>query len=448
MSSASNPRPQWDDIQGLILSAYTHLKLATYLLFRIADVAQAKRWLEDLLDNDLVTSALKHKHRDHPSSVNVALSARGISLLAGEERRLDTSLPFFEGIAGNEHRLRMLGDTGKSSPEHWCWGGPHAVDVLLMVFADTEPQFHMALNRVRPSSLAMTLVKEVIARPLQENKREHFGFVDGISQPILVGTTDGERYPESVHLTALGEVVLGYPDGSGELSQGPSLSGCPYFGRNGSYLVARQLHQNVGAFWSFMEGATCMGNVPSPAAEALASKVIGRRMDGTPLVPYSSSRDNEFGFGEDPYGYGCPAGAHIRRGNPRDMFPNQPSTPIEANRHRILRRGRSYGSTVHAEDRMRADDTKPRGLMFIALNSDLEQQFEFIQQNWVNNLAFAGLQHERDPLIGDRSEHVRFTIAGAPAPMQVADLPQFVRTVGGEYFFLPGLNALRFLVDA
>ena len=81
--------------------------------------------------------------------------------------------------------------------------------------------------------------------------------------------------------------------------------------------------------------------------------------------------------------------------------------------------------------------------MFVALNADFEQQFEFIQRNWIKGTAFGGLFTENDPILGDGG-HV-FTIPERPVRRSINDIPRFVTTRGGGYFFLPGINALKFL---
>src|SRR5581483_11635445 len=99
---------------------------------------------------------------------------------------------------------------------------------------------------------AISEVARLVTTPRQVMEgREHFGFMDGLSQPILEGTHDAEDLPDSIHLTALGEVLLGYPNGAGLIPRVPSLPGSPSFGRNGSYLVMRELDQDVGTFKTF-----------------------------------------------------------------------------------------------------------------------------------------------------------------------------------------------------
>jgi deferrochelatase/peroxidase EfeB len=95
------------------------------------------------------------------------------------------------------------------------------------------------------------------------------------------------------------------------------------------------------------------------------------------------------------------------------------------------------------------EENAERGLLFLCMNSDFERQFEFIHQNWINDPGFGGLAHERDPLVGahdlDQSGCPVFTIPGLPAPTRVRDLRRFVTVWGGEYFFLPGIRAIRYL---
>jgi deferrochelatase/peroxidase EfeB len=124
--------------------------------------------------------------------------------------------------------------------------------------------------------------------------------------------------------------------------------------------------------------------------------------------------------------------------------------------HRLLRRGREYGAGVtpaQALAGMGAGDD--RGLHFICLNANLQRQFEFVQSAWLMSSKFDGMRDESDPLLGNRLE----VIAGMPtdcfsAPQpdgpgeRLTGLPQFVTVLGGAYFFLPGIRALRFLTSA
>jgi deferrochelatase/peroxidase EfeB len=81
------------------------------------------------------------------------------------------------------------------------------------------------------------------------------------------------------------------------------------------------------------------------------------------------------------------------------------------------------------------------GLLFMCLNTDLERQFEFVQQTWLLNPSFAALFDERDPLLGPAGP---FTIPTDPLRLR-PPIDTFIRFIGGEYFFLPSLPALTYL---
>ena len=147
---------------------------------------------------------------------------------------------------------------------------------------------------------------------------------------------------------------------------------------------------------------------------------------------------NDFRYAaDDPLGKQCPLGAHIRRANPRDTGGRR-----EARRHRILRRGISYGGPLLKEGVQ--DDGEKRGLLFVAANSRIDLQFEVIQGHWINGGEFLGQSGlGRCPLTANHSGATSdsFLKAGASAP--ITGLPRFVTTRGGDYFFAPGIEALR-----
>ena len=213
----------------------------------------------------------------------------------------------------------------------------------------------------------------------------------------------------------------------------------------------RELRQDVAAFWRSMDAAAASLGDPRCDAEWLAARVIGRERDGDvltcggalPATP--DGPDNAFGFiSGDRHGFGCPVGSHIRRANPRDSLARDARSGNDllqaANNHRILRRGRKYGDTI--ADR-RTDDGKERGLLFMCLNTDIERQFEFIQQTWLLNTDFGTLFGEMDPLLGPKGP---MTIPIEPLRRRVT-VETFVRFAGGEYFFLPSMSALKYLAS-
>ena len=315
--------------------------------------------------------------------------------------------------------------------------------------------------------------------------REHFGFADGLSQPApfdkngavqLNGVAVKE--PDPVQGVPLGEFIIGYENGHQEVAPGPVVAGSldgeddprpdkadlpahpdalGFFdiGLHGSYLVVRELHQDVAAFWNSMEKAAQIIRERDPEAtyvtgEWLAERVVGRTRDGHvlrpdgPLKPGPGDRpDNGFLFYDaDHTGLGCPLGSHVRRANPRDSLAQKPEMKQTllnaANNHRILRRGRKYGPNLPDPSK---DDGQDRGLLFMCLNTDIARQFEFVQQTWLLNKDFATLFEEVDPLVGSDGW---MTIPEDPLRRRL-QVQTFVQMVGGEYFFLPSLPALRYL---
>jgi len=239
--------------------------------------------------------------------------------------------------------------------------------------------------------------------------------------------------------------------------------------------VVRQLSQDVGAFWKFLvqkAGPPGPNQPADRAAVELASKMVGRWPSGAPLA-VSPTTDNalymdedEYAYRKDPLGLTTPIGSHTRRSNPRDSLEPGPggeerltaAESLEVTKlHRIIRRGRPYGRPVadsmKPADILRALDSdnypiEDRGLLFLGFNANIARQFEFIQQTWINNPKFGGLYEDTDPLMGHRwpTEMARpadaFTQQAEPVRRRITGLPDFVKVLGGGYFFMPGIRAV------
>lgn len=476
------------DIQGLLRSGYGSLTEASLLLLRIVDRSAASAWLAEA---PITTAA----ERDASTVLQVAISANGMRALGVAESVVaGFSAEFLSGMAGDEGRSRRLGDIAANAPSSWSWGSQQAPDVLAMLYAKPSG---LAAWRDRLATEAFRKGFDILQDlPTSDMKgREPFGFVDGVSQPAI--DWQARRVPslDYGNLISVGEFLLGYENEYGLYNDRPLLdfnvpgaSALPEaeddtsrrdLGRNGSYLVMRELRQDARAFWQFM-AAQATGNV---TATRLAETMVGRRMTGQPLVSKTRQisgidvadvAQNGFTFDDDKEGLQCPFGAHIRRANPRtgDMpggqqgliarlsrmlglfHPNLQEDLIAASRfHRIIRRGREFGTMLPPDQAMNPDAPDPAsGLHFICLNANIARQFEFVQNAWLMSAKFAGLGEESDPLLGNREPHPLGTSAngfGMPLPngvtRRVRDLPQFVTVAGGGYFFLPGLRALRFM---
>ena len=449
-----------EDIQGLVASGYNHLPHACFLLLEIADATAARGWLAQL-GGELTTAA----GRVEGDAVNVALTPSGLQKLGVPPSALaGFSREFQDGIT-EPSRARVLGDSGDSAPDRWAWGAPdaEAVDVLLLLYASTPSRLTNVVER--RADLHGSGLRELHRLDARRDDREHFGFRDGISQPVV----DGVRAGTAAGTIATGEFVLGYPNEYGQFTDRPLLdhsedperllppdpegSGRSDLGRNGTYLVLRQLAQDVSAFWTHLQRIAERSGNGYGDVTALAARMVGRWPDGAPLVLAPDHDDpalsgaNDFAYhATDQLGLRCPIGAHLRRAHPRDSLDPNPgsSTSVAIDRrHRLLRRGRIYGPRLDRDAALAGGDGRERGLHFMCVCASVSRQFEFIQHTWVNNPKFDGLYEDADPLIGPAGR--AFTIQARPARRRLIDLPAFVRVRGGGYFFLPGIRALHWL---
>lgn len=494
--------PHDGNTQGIIVSGFTAAAASRALFLTFdwrPDAKGGGSWLGDLMAVAPITDA----DGEDSSSAAIAFTWLGLWAMGLDDKALDSfDRPFKEGMF-QEDRLRRLGDR---RGEAWCptviaegpkWSGntlsapqiatPTTVHALLLLYDQDDARLAAWCADVKA---ALAPHKVSIARELDLRldrghanglSREHFGFADGISQPLpyepgVVKLRNGEDAPsdDSIHRVPLGEILMGHANSHSEIARGPVVPDSPAgrtaglnpdahasgfldLGIDGSYMVVRELKQDVAKFWESMDKAAVGLNAATDRngsqfdADWVANRVVGRDRDGHLLspggpLPVASIKppDNEFlFFDRDRHGDGCPLGSHIRRGNPRDGLAPEAKDKATllraANSHRVLRRGRKFGPDI--ADR-RKDDGVDRGLLFICFNTDIARQFEFIQQTWVLNQNFASLYDEVDPLIGPSGT---FTIPDSPL-RRIVPIETFVHFCGGEYFFLPSLSALKYLV--
>jgi Dyp-type peroxidase family len=486
----------YGDIQGVVRFGYRALSEACFLLLKIRSSPDARKWLTTAP----ITTAVELS-RPPQTALQVAFTHDGLQALGvAEDVLAGFSTEFLSGIAGQESRSRRLGDVGANSPQSWQWGGPAKVPHLLIMLYAQPGKLEAWKQAIRGPQWDAAF--EVLDCLPTSNLfgAEPFGFTDGISQPEPdweLRRTPPKDQLEYGNLLALGEFLLGYVNEYGKYTDRPLLdpgapatSALPFaedapdmrdLGRNGSYLVFRQLQQDVRGFWQFIEKQTA----PNPQArQTLAEAMVGRKMNGDPLLPTDThpiagidpkvAAQNQFTYDSDRDGIRCPLGAHIRRANPRNADlpsgstgliarllhtlgfgnPKYRDDVIAATRfHRLLRRGREYGPGLTPEQAIAdAPDSGEHGIYFICVAANILRQFEFVQNAWVMGTKFDALTEESDPLLGNRE-----AVLGCPFTntfsmpretglrTRIMDLPQFVTVRGGAYFFLPGLSALRYL---
>jgi Dyp-type peroxidase family len=440
-----HPLVRIEEIQRVVLLGNGH-PAARFLFLAVEDAAGGRRLLGELAEK--VTTGRQWREK-LGSTLTVAVSWPGLVALEVPAATLaGFPAPFREGMQG-----RLPAQSHPASAP--------ADPVHLLLWVTGEPGIAEARTAELTARAEALGVHQVCCEPGEllpgDARREHFGYADGLSQPSVEGVPDAwddprrrlphGRYARTRHVRSrysrtvrTGEFVLGYPDEEGVLPPQPEPA---VLARNGSYLVFRKLQQDVAGFRALLRSH----GEHAADQEWLAAKMMGRWRDGTPLA-LSATRPhparvaelagrNDFGYADDPDGYGCPLGAHIRRTNPRDGLPLSAPT---INRHRMIRRGIPYGKQLPAA--AVSDDGLDRGLLFVCFVADIARQFEFVQRQWVEDGNALGAGAGPDPVIaGGRGP---FMIPGSP-PTLVPTVADLVRPLWGEYFFAPGIRGLHWL---
>jgi Dyp-type peroxidase family len=456
-SVAAVRKDDFGDVQGNILKGY-QLPYGGFLLVSISNAARGRLWLREVLHRQAVTSAAAQDHRPRQAH-NLAFTYAGLRILGVPERLLKSFPEDFR--QGMQLRAWRLGDDNEvNKPTKWEKGltdadGGH---VMLMLRAE-DPALRDTLAR-KARWLAwrhrLAVVYEEKSDPVAGNpgdaqkcgpgEREPFGFADGCSQPAILGTRASED--NEYQRVRAGEILLGYLDEDG------MIPGEARFFRNGSFMVFRKLEQRVDAFEQVLKH-NAERNAGELSEEDVAAKIVGRRRDGQPLVLERKGDDvrdprtlNDFGYGspadgphssgyardrrDDPYGFRCPLGAHIRRAFPRDALAGGSA---RTRRHRILRRGMPYERPASGKRREREC-----GLLFICFNASIARQFETVQ-GWCLDGSLFDVPGEPDFLLGP--SRATMTIQREGEPYRLTRTEPLVITRGGGYFFYPGVTALE-----
>jgi Dyp-type peroxidase family len=518
------------DIQGNIVKAYGRYGFpkGRYVFFSVCERLAARQFVQALVPYVTTSSPWRERGAHSGSPVpevttNIAFSYHGLRELGVPRASLQTFPDEF--AMGMKARRDILGDDGVSAPERWdpIWQSPDPVDIFVAIHGQDEAclarRYEEILTLLQHSRGGVKLLighrgeggrddlpyqaASAIYIDGAPSPKEHFGYTDGISDPFFKGTGAHESNlvggGKVTHLSPetrlgwealeTGEFLLGYKDEALELPEAPSPK---LLSHNGTFMVYRKLHENVGSFDAYLDhvGAEYPGG-----REALAAKFAGRWRNGAPLARFpreqdanefaekwqaaklaiAQSKDKEerernkarfaelnaqfvaFDYADDLDGGRCPLGAHTRRANPRSALEFGKLLAFEtpgglSNRRRLIRRGLPYGDTSK-----KRDDKGEQGIIFMALNASLRRQFEFVQQQWMNYGNDFRLANDKDPMVGNQGSDERGHGTGQMViqtatddpqpPFFCSKLPRFVETRGGEYFFIPSLTALRMIAE-
>ena len=504
-----------EQIQGNIIGGFNK-DFETFLFFKFKDPEKGRKWVGQIISevatseeviafNNLFKSIKQRSRREgivKATWTNIAFSHSGLETLEAPE--VDSFPEDFK--SGLAERAKQIGDEGNSAPEKWVGSlGSKDVHALLIVASDSLVDLSNLVDKYinDPSfSAAATLLFRQEGRTrIDDPGHEHFGFKDGVSQPGIRGITPPDPKEENKgtggeDLLYPGEFVLGFPkqipcpgrDEKGEpvnpnRDPGDISKSGPEWTKNGSYLVFRRLSQNVQAF---RNNVNELAQATGLDSAVLGAKLVGRYESGAPLEQtdiqvdptkgdpsindsglLDDERINRFEYGEDPQGEFVPRAAHVRKAYPRDQVGGKGSaSESETQTHRLLRRGIPFGNSLGAPEHGGAHEEFPhdRGLLFLAYQRSIVEQFEFVQSAWVNDSNFPCNSAKQDPLNNDKDDICKLDnppdgqdpiIAqshegsfrlppnkGSSCPVHNLNVQHFVTTTGGEYFFQPSINAL------
>jgi Dyp-type peroxidase family len=447
-------------LQPNILRAHTR-EFLTVLFVRFSDAATARAALKGIAKT-LMKSALKHLQEIEAfhvsktpgsSYVGVGFTAKGYVLLGVPASKQPSDPSFQLGM-----KKAALGDTNPSS---WDAAFKQDVHAVILVGDQLKAPRDVMLSKVMallaPASKFHVSVQEGHGL---HNKNgdgiEHFGYVDGRSQPLfLTEDIDAERLRQDGATNwdpafEPGRAIVPDPTGADPKSQ------------FGSYFIFRKLEQDVRKFKTEEEKLAKRLGLTGEAVERAGAMIVGRFEDGTPLAMQKEAGShapvqNDFNYNSDGEGGKCPFFAHIRKVNPRSSGGFEP--PNAERLHIMARRGQTYG--VRTDDpndgKTTNKPTKDVGLLFMAFNADIVQQFEFAQKSWANFAGFPKVPVGRlapglDMVIGqgtrpkiDGPQQWGADFADPKQHKVVAPLPQAVTMKGGEYFFMPSIPTLAAL---
>jgi Dyp-type peroxidase family len=473
INADAGERTMLENLQGNILKGHGRNRTAhIFLRIKRSRSNQARAFFKTYAAQKVMSAAAQLQaaaiRRKNPNTrsalvhrpfVTIVLSKAGYVAL-GIQPAATPSDPAFN--AGLKSRGSLLDDPPKSKWHPGYRGDLHAM-ILIGGAADSADSETSALVETEIAALmaavpaaAITIVGMERGRAYEDKHHhgvEHFGYVDGRSQPLLleadVKREHDEIEPGPRHWNPafpLAQVLV----------KDPAVAEPNAFG---SYFVFRKLEQNVKAFHAAEEAlqkklemlAASVGKTfPEDLAGAM---IVGRFEDGTPVVLQSTPGliapvKNNFGFGGDANGLKCPFHSHIRKTNPRGDTVALGNSPASERAHIMARRGITYGKRRQKEGEFLDQPSGKVGLLFMAYQANIGNQFEFTQASWANDPGFVKSGTGVDPIIGQGGTMPQKHSAGwndAAAPKAESLFANFVSMKGGEYFFAPSLAFFKAL---
>jgi len=414
-----------------------------------------------LKDRDAIDD---HKKKKLPGwitlvGVNISFSHQGFVKLGIDDSSVAPSTDPF--IVGQEADSINLGDpraAGETTPD-WAPAFLQSLHGVILISGDshgTTDKKKAEIDLIFGPSIKEVTTLRGDVRPGAEDGHEHFGFLDGISNPFVIGF-DKVINPGPAPVQP-GVMITGQ---TGD----PNLAIREKWSTDGSFLTFRYLFQEVPEFDSFLKTNALSkdGNekelTPEEGSALLGARMVGRWMSGAPvdITPFvddpalgtDATKNNDFAYvGEITSSFRCPFAMHIRKTNPRNDLEVPPAgvTPTDLTLHRIMRRGIAFGPEVTEAEKKSGKTMHGRGLLFAAYSTSINAGFKLLQHTWANNAGFQPFSQSTsppglDPIIG---QGTRSTIGLDPLlPLKSFSLGNFVIPKGGEYFFAPGISGIK-----
>ncbi|KAJ5471258.1 hypothetical protein N7530_008615 [Penicillium desertorum] len=440
-------------------------KAEKFVFFRITNVQEFKKGLPTMADF-ITTAHTALKNRNdiykkkaegtlqgiiHLVSINIAFSANGLATLGAEKFNDD----IFNGGQFKDMTAPSEGETDKDHQgldlqQDWAnefkpsSGG---VDGVLTVAGDSLPSINKMIRKTfdwvfnvgnDKQSVEVVYTKD---GQVFDNHIEHFGWVDGISQPIIKGLDDPSKIKDNRGMTPIdpGVIFVGH---EGDESKHPKWA------KDGSFMVFRIYEQLVPEFYHW-----CARNCSIAAEETRKAIEEGKDVQwsdkaydqmGAPmeLHPLSDPNwtKNKRQFEEsalktlnntDSFNYKptdqtkCPYASHMRKTGPRDDYPGY-------TKHVMMRRGIPYGPLCSDDERAGGSIQHERGLLFVSYQSSIENGFVTQQKRWANasdgptDMAkhCGGASQGIDPIIGQVHPSRNGKSTGLQINAKYQDAPQ------------------------
>ncbi|PKY02385.1 Dyp-type peroxidase [Aspergillus campestris IBT 28561] len=435
------------DMQGDIWPGLLK-KYEEFVLFEIKDAADFKDRLKEMVSKKQITTAqdaLSTRQRVcgsgnevEMSGVNIAFTSKGMVKLDRDELRDD---PFIKGMYTD-----MVSE-GRDTDEEWDNSWRQDVHGVLLI-CGTEKKVQSTRERIIRTSLGSSIAvvgKPMAGATLPKKKDihdpEHFGFRDGVSQPILKGLDDDKIKEEGVQktFTAPGTILINNPGFYDDNKKWWE----PDWAKNGSYFVLRKMGQDVPKFHKYCENKARQLGFTQDEFEA---RLVGRWKNGAPVEKYpfeSSTFDgnlNDWDYEDPNKQTNCPFAAHIRKTNPRIGVGNTTN-------NLMMRRGIPYGPVWEPGK----NDEVERGLLFTCYQSAIKNGFQFVMNRWVYNHGFPHDRNGQDAIIGqdikgaveEEDKKLRLRLLDKKGLEHEISFTTFISVKGGEYFFTPPLQFIR-----